>query len=88
MAPERVRSDGNRLGRVPFHGGVTAESMCASTAFLFFSRRNHTSTRGAVLDTSARIPRADLAAPQTGFELRAFIMREHQRHMARQRTKY
>ena len=33
-----------------------------------------------------RILRADFAAPQTGFELRAFIMRENQRHMARQRT--
>ena len=35
---------------------------------------------------TSRILRADLAAAQTRFELRAFIMREHQRHMARQRT--
>jgi hypothetical protein len=35
---------------------------------------------------ASRILRADLATPQTGFELRAFIMREKQRHMAQQRT--
>jgi hypothetical protein len=35
---------------------------------------------------ASRILRADFAATQTRLELCAFIMRENQRHMARQRT--